>query len=192
MPPDVGRMQPDHKASSMIHSLPNTKPHVTPDAAQGITALRSDLIRLARRLAASEAEAQDLAQETLLRLWRRRAQVEAVDDLRAYARAAMRNLFRQGLRRAPHLPLEEEYGPSIEPEVFALLALADLRGAIARLPADQAGLIALVMAGETSPAALAGQTGCPVNTVMSRLARARATLRRDMDMAPGAPVASLL
>ncbi|WP_171054557.1 RNA polymerase sigma factor [Roseovarius arcticus] len=176
----------------MIHSLPDTTSHIAPDVAQCISALQGDLIRLARRLAASEAEAQDLAQETLLRLWRRRAQVEAVDDLRAYARAAMRNLFRQGLRRAPHLPLEDEDGPAIQPELFAMLALTDLRVAITRLPDDQADLITLVMAGETSPAALADQTDCPVNTVMSRLARARAQLRRDMDMAPGAPVASLL
>ncbi|WP_165802816.1 RNA polymerase sigma factor [Pelagivirga sediminicola] len=154
--------------------------------------LHPDLMRLARRLAGSEAEAQDLAQETLLRLWRRREEVAQVSDLRAYARATLRNLFRQGLRRAPHLPLEEAEGPSVDPEVFGTLALSDLRGAISRLPADQARLITLVMSGETSPAALARQIGCGVNTVMSRLARARAQLRRDMDLAPGAPVASLL
>ena len=149
-------------------------------------------MRLARRLAASESEAQDLAQETLLKLWLRRSQIQQVDDLRAYARAALRNLYRQGLRRAPHLPLEESEGPSIDPDVFGTLALAEVQGAIRRLPGDQATLIALVMSGETSPAALAGRTGCGVNTVMSRLARARAQLRRDMDLAPGAPVASLL
>lgn len=157
-----------------------------------LAALHPDLIRLARRLAPNETEAQDLVQETLLRLWRRRAEVEAVEDLRAYARAALRNLFRQGLRRAPHLPLDEADGPSAPPEVFGTLALADLHCAIRRLPADQAALMALVAAGETSPAALALHTGCRVNTVMSRLARARAQLRRDMDLAPGAPVASLL
>ncbi|MCQ0092758.1 RNA polymerase sigma factor [Roseovarius sp. M141] len=159
---------------------------------QILAGLQPDLMRLARRLAASESEAQDLAQETLLRLWLRRAEIGQVDDLRAYARAALRNLYRQGLRRAPHLPLEEAEDPSVAPEVFGALALADLQGAIRRLPTDQATLIALVMSGETSPAALAGRTGCGVNTVMSRLARARAQLRRDMDMAPGAPVASLL
>ncbi|MFX0540416.1 RNA polymerase sigma factor [Roseovarius sp. S4756] len=156
-----------------------------------MVALHPDLMRLARRLADSEAEAQDLAQETLLRLWRRRGEMAEIEDLRAYARAALRNLYRQGLRRAPHLPLEDEDAPSTEPEVFASLALSDLQEAIARLPRDQAALIALVIAGETSPAALAGQTGCGKNTVMSRLARARAQLRREMDLAPGAPVASL-
>jgi RNA polymerase sigma-70 factor (ECF subfamily) len=162
-----------------------TLPHI-------LAGLHPDLMRLARRLAGSESEAQDLAQETLLRLWRRRSEVEQVNDLRAYARAALRNLYRQGLRRMPHLPLEEAEGPSVDPGVFGVLALWNLQTAIRRLPADQARLITLVMAGETSPAALAGHTGCGVNTVMSRLARARAQLRRDMDLAPGAPVASLL
>lgn len=154
--------------------------------------LQGDLMRLARRLAANETEAQDLAQETILRLWRRRDELGGIDDLRAYARAALRNLYRQGLRRAPFVALEETAPPSIEPDVFASLALSDLQGAIARLPADQAQLMSLVMDGETSPKRLAMRVGCEVNTVMSRLARARAQLRREMDLSPGAPVASLL
>lgn len=163
-----------------------------PTLPRALTALHPDLMRLARRLAGSEDAAQDLAQETLLRLWRRRADLEGVADLRAYARAALRNLYRQGLRRAPHLPLEEADTPGVAPEAFGTLALSDLQCAIHRLPADQAVLMTLVMAGETSPAALAGRMGCGVNTVMSRLARARAQLRRDMDLPPDAPVASLL
>ncbi|SEK31835.1 RNA polymerase sigma-70 factor, ECF subfamily [Roseovarius nanhaiticus] len=175
---------PASRASAGLPASPHCTTHL-------MVALHPDLMRLARRLADSESEAQDLAQETLLKLWRRRHDLSRVDDLRAYARAALRNLYRQGLRRAPHLPLEEEDGPSADPEVFASLALSDLQDAIARLPREQAALMALVMAGETSPAALAGRTGCAKNTVMSRLARARAQLRREMDLAPGAPVASL-
>ena len=38
----------------------------------------------------------------------------------------------------------------------------------------------LVMAGETSPQALATRLGLPKGTVMSRLARARASLRKVM------------
>jgi RNA polymerase sigma-70 factor, ECF subfamily len=178
---------------SPVAPLPPALPRRSADPLpQSLDMLQPDLMRLARRLATGEAEAQDLVQETILRLWRRRAEVEGVADLRAYARAALRNLFRQSLRRAPHLALEEVDGPSVGSDVFAALALSDLQGAIRRLPAEQAALITLVMAGETSPAALAGRTGCGVNTVMSRLARARAQLRREMDMAPGAPVASLL
>lgn len=157
-----------------------------------LAALHPDLMRLARRLAGSEAEAQDLAQETILRLWRRRIDLGDVDDLRAYARAALRNLYRQGLRRAPFEALEDAPEPMIESQVFAVLALDELSEAITRLPADQARLIRLVAAGETSPAILARLTGCRVGTVMSRLSRARARLRRDMGLGETAPVGELL
>ena len=177
----------------MTFSLPDFSDNAQPNCpTHSFVVLHGDLMRLARRLAANESEAQDLAQETILRLWRRRDDLGSIDDLRAYARAALRNLYRQGLRRAPFLPLEETDAPAIESDVFATLALSDLQGAIARLPSDQARLISLVMAGETSPNRLATRVDCEVNTVMSRLARARAQLRREMDLAPGAPVASLL
>ncbi|MBZ8119517.1 RNA polymerase sigma factor [Roseovarius sp. LXJ103] len=154
--------------------------------------LSGDLMRLARRLARSEAEAQDLVQEVLLRLWRRRAEVAEVDDLRAYARTSLRNLYRQGLRRLPMEALEDCASPAVDPAVFGALALRDVAGAIERLPADQARLIRLVASGETSPAVLSALTGVPKGTVMSRLARARAALRGDMGIAPDAPVSSLI
>lgn len=154
--------------------------------------LSDNLMRLAQQLARSEVEAQDLVQEVLLRLWMRRAQVAEVDDLRAYARTSLRNLYRQGLRRIPMEALEECASPAVDPAVFGALALRDVAGAIDRLPADQARLIRLVAAGETSPAALSVLTGVPRGTVMSRLARARAALRGDMGIAPDAPVSSLI
>ncbi|MFY9238344.1 MAG: RNA polymerase sigma factor [Roseovarius sp.] len=162
------------------------------DRGQALCVLSDDLMRLARRLAHSEAEAQDLVQEVLLRLWMRRAEVAEVDDLRAYARTSLRNLYRQGLRRIPMEALEECASPTVDPAVFGALALRDVAGAINRLPADQARLMRLVAAGETSPAALAALTGVPKGTVMSRLARARAALRGDMGIAPDAPVSSLI
>ncbi|MCZ4351583.1 RNA polymerase sigma factor [Roseovarius aestuarii] len=161
-------------------------------ASETLTALHPDLMRLARRLANSESEAQDLAQETILRLWRRRYELNEIDDLRAYARTAMRNLFRQGLRHAPFQTLEHAPEPTEGPAVFGALALRDVAGAITRLPDDQSRLIRLVADGETSPAALARLTGCQVGTVMSRLARARAQLRRDIGLGAATPVNDLL
>ena len=79
-----------------------------------------------------------------------------------------------------------------EPDAFAHLALTELEGAIARLPREQALLIRMVAAGETSPADLARRTGWPQGTVMSRLARARARLRREMGMTSRSPVSVLI
>ncbi|WP_420011596.1 sigma factor-like helix-turn-helix DNA-binding protein [Tateyamaria sp.] len=57
------------------------------------------------------------------------------------------------------------------------LDCADTLAAIAALPQPQRRLLELVIAGETSPRAIALATGLPLGTVMSRLARARAKLR---------------
>jgi len=161
----------------------------TPDI---IATLRPDLLRLARRLADGEDQAQDLVQDTLLRLWRRRDKIAAVEDLRAYARAALRNQYRQYLRTRMPVSAEGEFDIAFDGDVFARLALNDIREAIARLPEEQSALLVLVMMGETSPQALARMMNLPEGTVMSRLARARAELRREMAMQPDDKVSSLL
>ncbi|WP_272008458.1 RNA polymerase sigma factor [Roseovarius sp. ZX-A-9] len=164
-------------------------PTPLPDA---LSALHTDLLRLARRLAGNEAEAQDVTQETLLRLWQRQTALAEVDDLRAYARATLRNVFRASKRRAPMLSDTDAPEPCADPAVFGVIALRELDAAIARLPCDQAALMRLVAHGETSPQLLAQRIGCPRGTIMSRLARARAQLRCEMGMGTDAPVRSLL
>ncbi len=150
-----------------------------------------DLQRLAHHLTGEKDQAQDLTQETLLRLWRRRARVDEIDNLRAYARTTLRNLYRQSLRNAVPMTELNETHMIIDPPVFAAFALHDLTIAIDHLPPAQATLIRLVAAGETSPQELAERTGLCVGTVMSRLARARAQLRIEMGMSARAPVCSL-
>ena len=57
------------------------------------------LLRLARQLTGNRDQAQDLCQEVLLRLWTRLQDGHEIDDLRAYAMAALRNQYRQQLRK---------------------------------------------------------------------------------------------
>lgn len=164
----------------------------TTNLPKALTDLIPDLSRLARRLTGNVDEAQDLCQEVLLKLWSRMRDGEGVENLRAYAMTSLRNQYRQSLRdRAPAADLDENLY-TIDPDVFACLALEQLESAIARLPANQAALMKLVAAGETSPRKLAERTGSPVGTVMSRLARARAQLRSEMGLSHSAPVAALL
>jgi RNA polymerase sigma-70 factor (ECF subfamily) len=153
--------------------------------------LTPDLMRLARHLTGQNDQAQDLCQETLFRLWRRREDADEIENLRAYARTILRNLYRQSLRDTVPMAELKETHITFSPPVFAVLALHDLTNAIDHLPATQARLIRLVAEGETSPQALAERTGLCVGTVMSRLARARAQLRADMGISAQAPVCSL-
>ena len=157
-----------------------------------LSALMPVLDRAALRIADSPDEAQDLTQEVLLKLWMRLDRGgEDISNLRSYALTTLRNQMRQGLRDRHETEHLEDDTANTPPDVFACLALAEARKMIDKLPAEQAYLMRLVLAGESSPAALARQTGWKEGTVMSRLARARAQLRRDLDLAPGTPVNAL-
>jgi RNA polymerase sigma factor (sigma-70 family) len=149
------------------------------------------LHRRARSLVASPDEAADLAQDTALKLWQQMCNGAEPDDLVAYAMTALRNQARSRWRT--HRPWQELHDDmaTTAPEAPGRIACAELRVALSRLPKSQGELMALVATGETSPAALARITGQPLGTVMSRLARARATLRGDLGLEQSAPVRSL-
>ena len=162
------------------------------DMPEALTSLMPQMASLARHLTGSRDQAQDLCQEVLLKLWSRLRDGHEIDDLRAYAMAALRNQYRQHLRdQVPGAALEEADEP-IAPDVFATLAVHELERAIADLPEVQARLMRLVAAGETSPQALATLTETPLGTVMSRLARARARLRARVGLAANAPTSELI
>lgn len=159
--------------------------------ADELTALMPVLRRTAQRIADTPDDAQDLTQEVLLKLWLRLDRGDDITNLRSYALEALRNQMRQTLRERRDTKGLEEDALATQPDVFDRLALYETRAMIEKLPPEQAHLMRLVSSGETSPAALARQTGWPLGTVMSRLARARTQLRRDMGSDPAAPVKAL-
>lgn len=145
----------------------------------------------ARSMVSCPQDAADLAQDTALKLWQRQCQGSCPDDLAAYAMTALRNGARSFWRsRKPWQELTEDMATT-QPDAPGRIACAELRAALSRLPPSQCELMALVAEGETSPAEMARITGQPRGTVMSRLARARARLRREVGLAQSAPVRSL-
>ncbi|MFK7940183.1 MAG: RNA polymerase sigma factor [Roseovarius sp.] len=165
------------------------QPPITRDALAG---LQPDLLRVARHLTGNADQAQDISQDTLLKIWTRQQKGEDIQNLRAYAMTTLRNTYRQFLRTRLSGPELTEDMLVTNPDAFASLALQELESAITRLPREQARLIRLVASGETSPAVLARRMGLPSGTVMSRLARARAQLRQDMGLTRRAPIAELI
>lgn len=142
-----------------------------------LTPLIPMLKRRARRLTRSDAEADDLVQDTLLRLLQRLRRKGPVDDLPAYAMRTLTNQARMAWRRPPPPEELDEADASVEPDAPLRLDCADTLRAIEELPREQARLLRMVAQGETSPAMLAKRTGIPLGTVMSRLSRARTRLR---------------
>ena len=156
-----------------------------------MAALSTRLRRRALRLGATHGDAQDLAQETLLRLMQRmaRAPLEAPDH---YAMVILHNLMRARWRLAVDLaPLEEDTATTA-PVADGRLAVHALTRDIAALPPDQARIMQMVLEGEASPAAIAATLGLPLGTVMSRMARARAKLRVQIGLEAHTPVSELL
>ena len=162
------------------------------ERAETLQALLPQLQRRARKLCRDRDEAEDLAQETLLKLLQRLDAGAEISTPESYAMIILHNLARQSWRdRKPTESLEEDM-LSTTSRAPGHLACAEIVAAIDRLPSDQACLMRQVAAGETSPARLAEVTDCPVGTVMSRLARARIKLRQEMGLEGGAPVSDLL
>ncbi|MEP2641740.1 RNA polymerase sigma factor [Roseobacter sp.] len=163
----------------------------THDISPVLDALLPRLAVRARRLSDSASDADDLAQETALKLWAALRKGAPVEDIDRYAMTILRNLARQRWRsHKPTAPLEDD-SAAVPPTAPARMACADLAAAVEKLPETQALLIYMIAEGETSPTVLAQRTGLPLGTVMSRLARARSKLRADMGIAQKAPVSDL-
>ena len=158
------------------------QPTMTRTDTDAISDILPKLLRRARRLARTQEEAEDMAQETALRLCQALTTRETIDAPERYAMIMLHNLARQRWRsRRPTEELTEDMAQAA-PLAPARIACTELQAAIERLPPDQAALMRLVMLGETSPQVLAQRVGVPKGTVMSRLGRARARLREEIGL----------
>lgn len=146
------------------------------------TTLLPRLRKRARRLCRTAEEAEDLAQETALKLWQTLKGPGGIDQPEHYAMVMLHNLARQRWRARRDTEELSEDMAQIDPAAPARLACAEARAAIARLPDKQCEVMQHLLAGELSPQSIAKCTGVPLGTVMSRLARARARLRAELGM----------
>lgn len=103
---------------------------------------RSELVRVAGRIAVDSAEAEDVVQDTLMALWRR-WQRRPPDDPTAYAfRAVTLNAIKRRMRRRPVAPLEAAGDvPAAPPPAAEALNPLELEWAITRLPPPQQAIL---------------------------------------------------
>ena len=144
------------------------------------------LYNFAHWLSHNREEAEDLVQETYLKALRGFASFEQGTNFRAWMYRIMRNTFltsRSGLGVKMTVPLdreEEVAGPSVSTPETALLAHADqemLQSALERLQVQFREVILLCDVEEMSYQEIAEIIGIPIGTVMSRLSRARKSMR---------------
>jgi RNA polymerase sigma-70 factor (ECF subfamily) len=159
--------------------------------------LSDQVYRVARRLASSREEAEDLVQDTYARAFRSWHQYTPGTNLRAWLLRILTNLnIDRGRRqqRSPDTqPLEEgdyflynklessiaEENPA-EERVIERLSQNSVVEALAEVPHDFRDVLVLVDIGEFSYAEAAQILDIPIGTVMSRLHRGRRALKQNM------------
>jgi RNA polymerase sigma-70 factor (ECF subfamily) len=143
-----------------------------------------------RSLSGSRDKADDLVQETLMKAWAARSRFRAGTSFRAWTFVILRNAFLTDRRR---LSTTMETGGEVSDEMAVVpasqdrrLILDDLQRALMQLPEAWREALVLVGAGGLSYQEAADICDCPIGTIRSRVARARAELDRIMNGPPTA------
>ena len=141
-----------------------------------------------RRSGASEAEAENLAQETMLRVWRKAESYnQSPSGFQAWLFTIARNLRIDALRRERRGVLEGasdidgefllDDAPLADEALANRQSAEQIRSAMAGLSDDQQRVIELSFYQEMAHAEIANVLGIPLGTVKSRLRLAVAKLR---------------
>lgn len=147
------------------------------------------LYSFALSLTRDRLAAEDLVQETYVRALAAHRKAGPGENMRAWLFTILHNVWRNERRRKHPTALEDAPGlaerlvaPGGDPEgALDRKETRDLvRRAIARLPESFREVVVLRCVLGFSYRDLAHILGCPAGTVMSRLARARTILRRDL------------
>jgi RNA polymerase sigma-70 factor (ECF subfamily) len=139
------------------------------------------------RMGTADELAEELAQETLLAIWRK---ADRFDPLRASAWGWIftiaRNLRIDVLRHERHpddlrVPTPAAEQPTPEEEYCSIESEDRLRSALKALPPDHSEVLHLAFFEERSQSEIAERLGLPLGTVKSRIRRAAARLRSTLD-----------
>jgi len=134
---------------------------------------------MAYRYASNPSEAEDIAQDALLRAWRRRSTLRDSERRNQWLATIVRNeAFRQHARVRPDPTSTLEFSQGAEDEgVLAAVELADLHAALAGLSEPDRRLLEMRYEEDLTQATIASRLGIPEGTVKVRLHRARHKLR---------------
>lgn len=140
--------------------------------------------RYARSLARDVQDADDVVQDALVRAIERHQSFQVDRGRRGWLLAIVHNVFVSSKRReAAEARRNEHFAETlmahVAPEQEHRARLSRIAGAFADLPEHHRAVIHLIAVEGLSYQAAADVLGIPIGTVMSRLARARRSLRDD-------------
>lgn len=165
--------------------MSNKKPIDDEQFKEELVELIPHLRAFARSLCGNAAQADDLAQDAMLKAWRARESYEQGTNLKAWSFTILRNLFYSDKRRSwRNQPLDPEVAEATlvaNDNPDAAIELLSLRNALSQLPDDQREALILVGAGGMTYEEVAEICGCAIGTIKSRVSRARKTLLELID-----------
>ncbi len=139
-------------------------------------------LRFAFRYAKSRTEAEDIAQDSMVRAWRKRTTLRKSEARKSWLATIVRNeALREFARKRP-APTDtiEAWQGSDDERVLATVERADLHAALERLNKRDRQLVRLRYDEDLTQEAIAHRLGIPLGTVKVRLHRVRAKLRREI------------
>lgn len=144
------------------------------------------LRRYARALTRDAGDAEDLVHDALVRAYERRGTFRAGGNLRAWLLSILHNVFVDRARSRRSAAAREEVAAAlaasrIDPPHDHIVRLAQVREAFFGLPEEQRAALHLVAIEGLTYQEAAAALGVPLGTLMSRIGRARAALRRLED-----------
>jgi RNA polymerase sigma factor (sigma-70 family) len=168
----------------------DTRPLSDVEFARELETVLPSLRAFGRSLSGSRDQADDLVQETMMKAWAARDRFRAGTSFRAWTFVILRNAFLSDRRR---LSSTMESGSELTDEMATSpasqdrrLILGDLQKALLKLPEAWREALVLVGASGLSYQEAADVCGCPIGTIRSRVARARAEVERLMEGDAGA------
>lgn len=141
------------------------------------------LLRTAYLLSGDHAEAEDVVQTALVKVWRNWSKVKAAHRPEEYARRVVVNEFLGSRRRHwwRESPMNQMVEHAAVPSDFrAVEDRADLRGALAALSPGQRAVLVLRYFDDLTERQTADALGISVGTVKSQCARALERLRTSL------------
>lgn len=147
----------------------------------------SDLLyRYAFRLSGSATEAEDLTQQTFLAAHRHLDQLREPGRAKSWLCSILRNVYLKQVRGQPatHVSLQDVAEPSTDAVIESPVDEEQLQAALLELPEEYRSPVILFYFGELSYKEIAEQLAVPIGTVMSRLARAKAFLKKRLAPVP--------
>ncbi|MFC3503326.1 SigE family RNA polymerase sigma factor [Micromonospora krabiensis] len=141
-------------------------------------------LRLAMLLTGDRWRAEELLQDSLVKVYERWRRLSRLDDLHAYLRRALVNNHTSGWRRRRRESLVADVPDLAAPAGDERPDAAVLRRALLSLPAKQRAVVVLRHYEDLTEREVARLLGCSVGTVKSQNARALDKLRHLLDERP--------